>query len=321
MKRIAVLGPHGTVTDESARYFFRDGEGEYEFIPYKQIADVFRATLNGDTDWSVIPIENAIDGSVSLHMDYLIHENRLPIQAEWIYPSVQNLIGRRPAGSRNGGDAAASGGRGAGANAAESDGDRPYAGVRKVISIPVAIAQCRKFLGAELPDVELEHVASTAQGVRLVSEGADSGVAAIGTRLAAKLYGLDILAPDITDHQNNFTRFVLVGESRPALPESPLHKTTIIVTLPEDFPGALHQVLATFAWRRINLTKIESRPTKLKLGNYYFYIDVEQSLDSLLLQAALAEIEALHCQVRVMGSYPTYPYEAVSRPKESALES
>ncbi|WP_058302195.1 prephenate dehydratase [Gorillibacterium timonense] len=299
MKRIAVLGPYGTVTDESARYFFRDAGGEYEFIPYKQIAEVFRATANGETDWSVIPIENAIDGSVSLHMDYLIHENQLPIQAEWVYPSIQNLIGRRPSGWQEENSS----------QAAEDNGEKPYDHVRKVISIPVAIAQCRKFLGAELPEVELEHVASTAEGVRLVSAGADEAVAAIGTQLAAKLYGLEVLAPNITDHQNNYTRFVLVGEQRPELAESELHKTTIIVTLPEDFPGALHQVLATFAWRRINMTKIESRPTKLKLGTYYFYIDVEESLDSVLLQAALAEIEALRCQVRVMGSYPTYPYE------------
>lgn len=296
MKRIAVLGPHGTVTDESARYFFRDWEGDYEFIPYKHIADVFRATLNGETDWSVVPIENAIDGSVSLHMDYLIHENKLPIQAEWVYPSIQNLIGRLADDARTGNDGE----------------EKPYASVRKVISIPVAIAQCRKFLGAELPDVEVEHVASTAEGVRQVSLGTGTETAAIGTRLAAKLYGLDILAPNITDHQNNFTRFVLVGDNRPELPNPSLHKTTIIVTLPEDFPGALHQVLATFAWRRINMTKIESRPTKLKLGNYYFYIDIEQSLDSVLLQAALAEIEALHCQVRVMGSYPTFAYEAIA---------
>lgn len=317
MKRIAVLGPFGTVTDESARYFFRGAEGDYEFIPYKQISEVFRATAKGETDWSVIPIENAIDGSVSLHMDYLIHENSLPIQAEWIYPSIQNLIGRRNTANR---EKVATGGSANEPSTEDVGEPKPYADIRKVISIPVAIAQCRKFLGTELPDVELEHVASTAEGVRLVSASEDASLAAIGTRLAAKLYGLDILASDITDHQNNYTRFVLVGEEAPALPASPLRKTTLIVTLPEDFPGALHQVLATFAWRRINMTKIESRPTKLKLGNYYFYIDVEETLDSVLLQAALAEIEALRCQVRVMGSYPTYPYESAAREETSVAE-
>ncbi|UUZ97434.1 ACT domain-containing protein [Paenibacillus sp. P25] len=86
-------------------------------------------------------------------------------------------------------------------------------------------------------------------------------------------------------------------------------KTTILVTLPEDFPGALHQVLSAFAWRRINLSRIESRPTKKRLGNYFFYIDIEASMDSVLLPAALQEIEAIGCQVRILGNYPTYSYE------------
>ncbi|MNP74665.1 Prephenate dehydratase [compost metagenome] len=88
-------------------------------------------------------------------------------------------------------------------------------------------------------------------------------------------------------------------------------KTSIIITLPEDFPGALHQVLSTFAWRKLNLSRIESRPTKKKLGNYYFYIDVLEEVSTILLQAAISEIEALGCQVRVLGSYPCYPYESI----------
>jgi prephenate dehydratase len=82
-----------------------------------------------------------------------------------------------------------------------------------------------------------------------------------------------------------------------------------LITLPEDYPGALHQVLAAFAWRKINLSKIESRPTKKKLGNYYFYIDIEMALDTVLLPSALEEIEALGCQVRILGSYPSFTYE------------
>jgi prephenate dehydratase len=287
LTRIAFLGPAGTVSEEATRYFFQDQA--HEFVPCNQISEVFLATVAGDTDLSVIPIENAIDGSVSLHMDWLIHEVNLPILAEWIYPSVQNLIGRKK-------------------DIVDGSG-APFAGIRKIISIPVAIAQCRKFLRSAAPQAETEAVSSTAEGVRLASISTEAGIAAIGTKLAAERYGLDVLAANITDHQNNFTRFVLVGREAPQLPDTDSHKTTIIVTLPEDFPGALHQVLAAFAWRRINLTKIESRPTKLKLGTYYFYIDVEMSLDSVLLPAAIAEIEALGCQVRLMGSYPTYTYE------------
>lgn len=120
----------------------------------------------------------------------------------------------------------------------------------------------------------------------------------------------------VTDHDNNFTRFVLIGHqpiSLPGVPEG--QRTSILVTPPQDFPGALHQVLSAFAWRRLNLSRIESRPTKKQLGNYYFYIEVLESLHSVLLPAAFAEIEALGCRVRILGSYPSYKYvEAAIEP-------
>ncbi|MFK7694240.1 prephenate dehydratase [Paenibacillus sp. HJGM_3] len=282
MKRIAFLGPAGTVTQESTRHFFAAQQVEY--VPFTLISEVYAATLSGDTDFSVIPIENTIEGSVKLHIDTLVEGGELNIQAEWIYPSVQNLIGRRTAGSAG------------------------LSGIRKIVSIDVAIAQCRQFLKAELPDVGYQYVSSTAEGVRLVRQSDDPSLAAIGTKLSAELYGLDLLAENITDHDNNYTRFVLVGREKPVLKPTEQQKTTILVTLPEDYPGALHQVLSAFAWRRINLSKIESRPTKKKLGNYYFYIDIEASMDSVLLPAALAEIEAIGCQVRLLGSYPSYGY-------------
>jgi len=285
MTRIAFLGPSGTVSEESCVYFF--GDMNVELVPYPSISEVFQSTRDGRTAYSVIPVENTIEGSVRLHMDNLIHNNDLPIQAEWIYPSIQNLIGIAQA---NNGDAA------------------PWANVRKVVSIDVAIAQCQQFFKANLPHVEFEYVTSTAQGVKLVQESGDPGLAAVGTRLAAQMYGLSVLAANITDHDNNYTRFLLVGRTPMPLPATDFRKTTITVTLPEDFPGALHQVLSCFAWRRINLSKIESRPTKKKLGNYYFYIDIEASMDSVLLPAAIAEIEALGCQVRILGSYPSYSY-------------
>lgn len=282
MKRIAFLGPAGTVTQESTRHFFAAQQVEY--VPFTLISEVYAATLSGDTDFSVIPIENTIEGSVKLHIDTLVEGGELNIQAEWIYPSVQNLIGRRTAGSAG------------------------LSGIRKIVSIDVAIAQCRQFLKAELPEVGYQYVSSTAEGVRLVKQSDDPSLAAIGTKLSAELYGLDLLAENITDHDNNYTRFVLVGREKPVLKPTDQQKTTILVTLPEDYPGALHQVLSAFAWRRINLSKIESRPTKKKLGNYYFYIDIEASMDSVLLPAALAEIEAIGCQVRLLGSYPSYGY-------------
>ncbi|MDB4867468.1 MAG: pheA [Cohnella sp.] len=285
-KSVAVL-PQGTVSDEAVRYLFHGQD--VDFVYCKMISDVFLSTAAGRTDWSVIPIENTIDGSVSLHMDWLVHEVDLPIRAEWIFPSIQNLIGRT--------DELSSG----------EDSWDP-AKINKVFSHPVAMAQCHEFIRAKLPHAELETLPSTSQAVQLVHENPGRGWAAIGTHLAAASFGLDVLESGVTDHDHNFTRFLLVGGTPYERPDADHRKTSILITLPEDYPGALHQVLSAFAWRRVNLSRIESRPTKKRLGSYYFYIDVELSLDTVLLPAAIAEIEAIGCQVRILGSYPSIPY-------------
>lgn len=288
MLKVAFLGPSGTVSEQSARQFL--APLACEFVPCKQISEVFLATANGLTDYSVIPIENTIEGSVSLHMDWIVHEVDLPMQAEWVYPSIQNLIGH---------------------STLFADGE-DWSRITKVISHPVIESQCGKFLRDTLPHAEFEPSNSTADGVRAVSRSADSTVVAIGTRLAAEIYGLQILRKHIQDHDNNYTRFVLVGH-RPVegLPVTERQKTSMLITLPEDYPGALHQVLSAFSWRRINLSRIESRPTKRKLGSYYFYIDIEASIESVLVPSAIAEIEAIGCQVRVLGSYPSYEHMEV----------
>jgi len=287
MTRVAILGPEGTVSEEAAAYMF--ASTDVELVPYKLISDVFTATAEGETDYSVIPIENTIEGSVSLHMDWLIHEVDLPIQAEWVYPPRQNLIGFGPTGT---------------------DDVIDLSAIRKVMSHQVAIAQSSQFLKKQLAHAELEHVSSTSEGVRLVKELGDPSIAAVGTVLAAKRYGLQVLEKDIQDHENNFTRFILIGRENIMVKPTETYKTSFQVTLPEDYPGALHQVLSAFAWRRINLSRIESRPTRKKLGSYYFLIDTEGSLNSVLLPAAISEIEAIGCQVRILGSYPSYSYES-----------
>jgi prephenate dehydratase len=289
-RRISVaLLPQGTVSDEAVRYMFRDED--VEFVYCKMIADVFQSTAKGLTDWSVIPIENTIDGSVSLHIDWLVHEVDLPIRAEWVFPSVQNLIGSaQELAGENG----------------QWDPER----IRKVMSHPVAMAQCLQFIRAKLPHAELETLSSTSEAVQMVKSHPGKGWAALGTKLAANDHKLDVLEEAVTDHDNNFTRFLLVGNTPYETSRASVHKTSILITLPEDYPGALHQVLSAFAWRRINLSKIESRPTKKKLGNYYFYIDIELSMDTVLLPAAIAEIEAIGCQIRLLGSYPSLPFKS-----------
>ncbi|MEW9700115.1 prephenate dehydratase [Paenibacillus sp. SI8] len=287
MKRIAVLGP-STFSEESTRHFL--GNDTFEYVPFKLISDVFGATAAGETDLSVIPIENTLEGSVHLHVDWLVHEVDLPIRAEWVFPIDMNLIGYE-------------------APDRTKDASNPYAHIRKVLSHHVVPAQCSRFMKQYLRGAEFESVSSTAEGVRLVSTLKDPTVAAIGPFIAAVDYEVPILQREIQDHKDNMTRFLLVGAEAPELMASNNMKTTILVTLPDDQPGALHQLLSAFAWRRINLSKIESKPTKKKLGIYYFYIDIVGSMDSVLLPAALEEIEAIGCQVRILGCYPSYSYE------------
>ncbi|BBI32549.1 prephenate dehydratase [Cohnella abietis] len=285
-KSVALL-PQGTVSDEAVRYMFRNED--VDFVYCKMIADVFQSTARGLTDWSVIPIENTIDGSVSLHIDWLVHEVDLPIRAEWVFPSIQNLIGSA-------------------SELSADDGQWDPSKITKIMSHPVAMAQCLQFIRARIPHAELETLSSTTEAVRTVKNNPGQGWAALGTQSAAAFLELDVLETGVTDHDNNFTRFLLVGNTPYELQGAPLQKTSILITLPEDYPGALHQVLSAFSWRRINLSKIESRPTKKKLGNYYFYIDIELSMDTVLLPAAIAEIEAIGCQVRLLGSYPSFPF-------------
>ena len=158
---------------------------------------------------------------------------------------------------------------------------------------------------------------STAEAVEWVASHPEEKALAIGTRLAAQLNQMTIKAEGIEDHPNNYTRFVLVGkEPLPTLigeENGGSGKTSILVTLPEDFPGALHQVLSAFAWRKLNLSRIESRPTKKGLGSYFFFIDIEQQMDSVLLPGAISEIEALGCQVRFLGSYPCFLSKTMSK--------
>ncbi len=277
MTRISLLGP-GTFSEESARHFL--GALPHELLPRALIAEVFQAVVSGEADLGVIPIENTLEGSVSQHLDWLVHEVDLPIQAEWVYPITMNLIGRAPL-------------------ALDS--------VREVLSHPVALGQCRDFLRTRVPGARAIPVGTTAEGARLVRERAgEEGLAAIGSAASAALYGLDVLATHIEDHRDNATRFVLVGPQPLVLPRPGRVKTSLLVTLPADFPGALHQVLSVFARQQVNLVRIESRPTRRRLGTYFFFIDVEAALATGPLAPALAEIESLGCSVRVLGSYPSH---------------
>ncbi|MGI6126774.1 MAG: prephenate dehydratase [Planifilum sp.] len=281
-RTVAYLGPAGTFTHEATRAFIQDDD--LELVEYPSIPDVLDAVDAGECQYGVVPVENAIEGSVAITLDWLIHQVDVLIVGELVYPIAQCLL-VHPLQAKN-----------------------PPAAWTRILSHPQAVAQCRLYLRKHLPDADVAFADSTAEAARQVKNRFDEPWVAIGTRTAGELYGLQVLAEDVQDHPNNFTRFIVVGKQplsqRAKDPE--MHKTSLLVTLPSDYPGALHQVLSAFAWRQLNLCRIESRPTKKGLGSYHFFIDVEKEWDPVLLAGAVAEIEALGCHVRRLGSFPCY---------------
>ncbi len=279
--KIGYLGPKATFTEAAAAALFPSSPR----APYDTIPDCIDAAAAGEIEAAVVPLENALEGSVNLTLDYLIHEQPLPIIGEVVVPIEQHLL------------------------------VHPYYAphwreVKEVYSHPHAMAQCRKFLHTVLKEAKHVHVTSTSAAARWVSEHPHLPAAAIANRLAADEYGLVIAQENIHDYDSNHTRFIVVSRrNEPLSLRSPLYagdKTTIVVMLPKDQPGALHQVLSAFAWRRLNLTKIEARPAKTGLGNYFFIIDIDAPKDDVLIPGAMAEIEALGCTVQLLGSYPYY---------------
>ena len=278
------LGPKATFTDLAVREMFPD----YESVAFTTIPDCIDAVVNDEIDIAVVPLENALEGSVNITFDYLIHGVELPVRGELSAPIRQHLMVHP--------------------NQVDNWKD-----LKRIYSHTHAIAQCHKFLHTELKGIRAESYTSTAGAAQYVKEHPDEPIGAIANELAAKEYGLVIVKPDIHDFNYNRTRFIFLCKKPLELPIKPNfvgYKTTLMITLPEDRSGALHQVLSAFAWRRLNLIKIESRPTKTGLGNYFFIVDIDKAIDDVLIPGAIAEIEALGCQVKVFGSYPYYQLQA-----------
>ena len=182
--------------------------------------------------------------------------------------------------------------------------------IEMIYSHSHAIAQCHKFLHGHLSNVPLEDTTSTAFAAKYVKEHPERMIGAIANELAAEQYGLTIVQKDIHDYNHNTTKFVVLHRDGTSLhlgeEREGSHKTTLMVTLPSDQAGTLHQVLSAFSWRQLNLSKIESRPMKTGLGNYFFILDINQPLDDVLITGAIAELQALGCSVHLLGTYPCF---------------
>lgn len=284
------LGPKATFTDLAVRAMFP----ETESIPYRTIPGCMDAVLNEEIDFAVVPIENALEGSVNITLDYLVHEVDLPICGEITAPISQHLM-------------------------VHPEHAEEWQDTEIIYSHSHAIAQCHKFLHQDLRGIPSENMTSTAAAAQFVKENPEMKAAAIANELAAEEYGLVIVKRDIHDFQYNHTRFAVISKKPVKLDRTKAlgFKTTVMATLPSDRAGALHQVLSAFAWRKLNLTKIESRPMKTGLGNYFFIIDIDMEADDILIPGAVAELEALGCGVKILGSYPYYQIGRKTRDKAS----
>ncbi len=269
---IAYLGPEGTFTETAAR-MLTGAEDPSELLACADIVDVFRAVEDGRAVRGVVPIENTLEGSVTATLDALAFDTDLLIHGE--LELAVNLVAAAPPGTE-------------------------LATVTAVYSHPVPLSGSRRWLSANTPDAERVAVTSTARAAAQVAE-LGPGHLAIVNPLAAERYGLEILSREVADRAANSTRFVVIGHHLPA--PTGWDKTSLVVFIEANRPGALLKLLEIFAERDLNLTKIESRPTKAELGEYCFFLDVEGHLADERVGDAVAAAKRTHRDVKILGSY------------------
>lgn len=278
---VAHLGPPGTYAEQATisyvKWLAKSTGIEASLHPYPSIAQSLQALAKGQTQLAVVPVENSIEGSVTMTMDSLWQLDSLQIQSALVLPIAHALI----------------------SCASSLDG------IKTVYSHPQALAQCQGWLGTCLPKVQLISSNSTTEALEKLEK--DLTMAAIASRRAAELYNLPILASSINDYPENCTRFWVISQAKAdvtySLPsQSPTH-TSIAFSVPANIPGALLKPLQVFAHLGINLSRIESRPTKRSLGEYLFFIDLEADASTSQMKSALLELATYTEVLKIFGSY------------------
>jgi len=270
--QVAYLGPAGTFSHEALLTLMPQVVAP---VPLPTVTRALAAVRNGEVALALVPIENSVEGAVSATLDELSAGNGLRILAEIAIPVEFCLAA--PAS---------------------------VASVRTIVTHPHAEAQCRGWLAAHHPDASVVPASSTAAAAAAVARGEFD--AAICARIAAKEYGLTELATEIADNPDAQTRFILVGRPGRSPEPTGADKTTLELFMREDHPGALLEILTEFAVRGVNLTRIESRPTKTSLGSYYFSVDCEGHVTDARVAEALMGLHRICAEVRYLGSYPRH---------------
>lgn len=274
VRTVGYLGPPGTFTEEAL--MSQPDLSRAELVAFSSIGDVLAATEAEQVDLGFVPIENSIEGTQRETLDALVFQHRLLIQREVVIPVHMQLVG--PAGL---------------------DLDD----IGEVLVFPFAETQCRAFLASKLSTATVVPAHSNGEAARRLSEAALERTAAISTTLAARLYGLEILVADVEDHPDNSTRFVAVA--RDGIPAPTGHDRTSIACFQKvDVPGSLQAILGNFSARGIQLSKLESRPTKKGLGDYCFIIDLEGHVADEVVADCLRNLHAILAELVFLGSYP-----------------
>ncbi|CAM2825136.1 prephenate dehydratase [Chryseobacterium flavum] len=281
--KIAFLGPHASFTQLAAAQLFP----EDELLPQASILDCFNAVETGETIKAVVPLENSIEGTVSMTLDYLYKTPSIKIEAEAVMPIAHHLMIHPESTIEN---------------------------IEKIYSHPQALAQSFHFLDNHYKTIAKQDFSSTAAAAKYVSENKELPIAAVANQFAANLYGLKIINRNIQDFEQNHTRFIVISKEQNTYHNNGLdvlgEKSGMLITLPEDHPGGLHQVLSVFAWRKMNLSKIESRTLKTGLGNYFFFINVVGEWQEILHGNALKELESINAEVDFLGTYKEFLLES-----------
>lgn len=266
--RIGVLGPQGTYSEKAALLWSKGMAGA-TLVYFPDFDFVLDSVRQGRVEAGIVPVENSLEGAVTAVMDLLLRLD-VVIVGEVNLSIRHCLVG-------------------------QGQGE-----IKVILSHPQALAQCRQYLHEHFPESEIRTTGSTSHAARLAQEFPE--MAAIAGQDTAERYGLKILAREIQDARDNITRFIVVGTE--GVGASGRDKTSLVIYLDRDRPGALYSILEEFARRNINLTRIESRPSRKGLGDYYFYIDLEGHIHDREVGEAVAAARAKAAMVKVLGSYP-----------------
>lgn len=271
---IGHLGPSGTYSEQAAssyvNTFLSPSQEETILCPYLSIGKTFKAIASGEVDLAVVPVENSIEGSVAITLDMLWQLDNLRIKLALVLPIAHALLSNAPSIST----------------------------LKTIYSHPQALAQCQGWLEQHLPNAKLIATNSTTEAVKKLN--IDTNAGAISSPRAAQLYNVPILVNSINDYPDNCTRFWVLSSTENPVTGS---HTSLAFSTKANIPGALVKPLQVFANRKINLSRVESRPSKRSLGDYLFFLDLEGDTTSPAVQAAISELTAYTETLKIFGSY------------------